>query len=217
MSEAARVYEPTAAGVAAAHVSGMDAYRALCAEAEADYAGYWARLARELVSWKTPVHPGAGREQRAVLQVVRRRHAERLLQLPGPQRRAWPGRQDRHHLRGRRRQRQQGQLQRAAGHGGPLCQRAEGAWREEGRRRRHLHADERGGRGRDAGLRAHRRHALGGVRRFQRAKPARPHRRRRRGDGDHRRRAGARRQTPAAEGHRRRSAGDARHRRRSRT
>jgi acetyl-CoA synthetase len=26
---------------------------ALCAEAERDYAGYWARLAREHVSWKT--------------------------------------------------------------------------------------------------------------------------------------------------------------------
>jgi len=32
----------------------MDAYRALCAEADADYEGYWARLAREFVSWKTP-------------------------------------------------------------------------------------------------------------------------------------------------------------------
>lgn len=39
---------PTAA------VNGMAAYQALCKEAEADYAGYWARLARELVTWKTP-------------------------------------------------------------------------------------------------------------------------------------------------------------------
>jgi acetyl-CoA synthetase len=29
-----------------AAVSGMAAYQALCAEAEADYEGYWARLAR---------------------------------------------------------------------------------------------------------------------------------------------------------------------------
>jgi acetyl-CoA synthetase len=49
-----RIYEPSAAAVAAAHVSGMEAYRKLCAEAEADYEGYWARLARELVSWKSP-------------------------------------------------------------------------------------------------------------------------------------------------------------------
>ena len=39
---------------AGAAVNGMAAYNALCAEAERDYAGYWARLARELVSWKTP-------------------------------------------------------------------------------------------------------------------------------------------------------------------
>jgi acetyl-CoA synthetase len=37
-----------------AAVSGMDAYRALCAEAEADYEGFWARHAREMVSWKQP-------------------------------------------------------------------------------------------------------------------------------------------------------------------
>ncbi|MDM0075434.1 acetate--CoA ligase [Variovorax sp. J2P1-59] len=36
------------------HVNGMAAYDALVAEAEADYAGYWARLAREFVTWKTP-------------------------------------------------------------------------------------------------------------------------------------------------------------------
>ncbi len=39
---------------AAASVAGMAAYEALCKEAEADYAGYWARLAREFVTWKTP-------------------------------------------------------------------------------------------------------------------------------------------------------------------
>ena len=32
----------------------MDAYKALCAEAEQDYEGFWARHARELVSWKQP-------------------------------------------------------------------------------------------------------------------------------------------------------------------
>jgi acetyl-CoA synthetase len=37
-----------------AHISGMPAYEALCKEAETDYEGYWARLARELISWKTP-------------------------------------------------------------------------------------------------------------------------------------------------------------------
>ncbi|KQU81546.1 MULTISPECIES: acetate--CoA ligase [unclassified Rhizobacter] len=49
-----KVYPPPAALAKAAHVSGMAAYDKLCAEAEADYEGYWARLAREMVSWKTP-------------------------------------------------------------------------------------------------------------------------------------------------------------------
>jgi acetyl-CoA synthetase len=49
-----RIYEPQPAAVAAAHVSGMEAYRALCAEAEADHQAYWSRLARELITWKTP-------------------------------------------------------------------------------------------------------------------------------------------------------------------
>ena len=48
------LYSPPTELAKQAHVSGMAAYDALCAEAEADYEGYWARLARELVSWKTP-------------------------------------------------------------------------------------------------------------------------------------------------------------------
>ena len=50
----AKVYLPPESAVRGAHVSGMAAYDALCAEAAADYEGYWARLAREFVSWKTP-------------------------------------------------------------------------------------------------------------------------------------------------------------------
>ncbi|MBU6438362.1 MAG: AMP-binding protein, partial [Betaproteobacteria bacterium] len=34
--------------------SGMSGYRALCDEAERDYAGFWARLARETLVWKKP-------------------------------------------------------------------------------------------------------------------------------------------------------------------
>ena len=49
-----RVFNPSPEFVAQANVSGMDAYKALCAEAEADYAGYWGRLAREHVVWKQP-------------------------------------------------------------------------------------------------------------------------------------------------------------------
>jgi len=49
-----RVFEPSEAVKAQATISGMDAYKALCAEAEADYEGYWGRLAKEHVVWQTP-------------------------------------------------------------------------------------------------------------------------------------------------------------------
>jgi len=49
-----RVFPPSDAVVRNAAISGMAAYEALCKEAEQDYAGYWARLAREHVSWKQP-------------------------------------------------------------------------------------------------------------------------------------------------------------------
>jgi acetyl-CoA synthetase len=48
------VYPPPAGIVAGAAVSGMAAYEALCQEAETDYEGFWARQARELLSWNTP-------------------------------------------------------------------------------------------------------------------------------------------------------------------
>ncbi|MFG6441445.1 acetate--CoA ligase [Roseateles sp. LKC17W] len=47
-------YAPSPEWVANAHVKGEAGYAALVAEAEKDYAGYWARLARELLSWQTP-------------------------------------------------------------------------------------------------------------------------------------------------------------------
>jgi acetyl-CoA synthetase len=49
-----KTHQPPAALVAAARVSGMPAYQALCDEAGRDYEGYWARLAKEFVSWKKP-------------------------------------------------------------------------------------------------------------------------------------------------------------------
>ena len=47
-------YPPSPEWVANAHVKGEAGYAALVAESEQDYAGYWARLARELLSWQTP-------------------------------------------------------------------------------------------------------------------------------------------------------------------
>ncbi|WP_409995326.1 acetyl-coenzyme A synthetase N-terminal domain-containing protein, partial [Burkholderia latens] len=49
-----RIFEPTADTREHATVSGMPAYRALAAEAERDYEGFWARLAREGLSWHKP-------------------------------------------------------------------------------------------------------------------------------------------------------------------
>ncbi len=49
-----RVFPPSAETIKNATISGMAAYEALCKEAETDYAGYWARLAREHVVWKQP-------------------------------------------------------------------------------------------------------------------------------------------------------------------
>jgi len=49
-----KTYPPAASVVAAATISGVAAYDALCQEAERDYEGYWARLAREHLSWKQP-------------------------------------------------------------------------------------------------------------------------------------------------------------------
>src|SRR5688500_11831178 len=49
-----RVFHPSEAFKAQANVSGMDAYHALCAAAEADYEGFWAKLARELLVWHKP-------------------------------------------------------------------------------------------------------------------------------------------------------------------
>ncbi|NML17492.1 acetate--CoA ligase [Azohydromonas caseinilytica] len=55
MSEVdSKLYAPAPEVVQNAHVSGMEAYQALVAEAEADYEGYWGRLAREFVSWQQP-------------------------------------------------------------------------------------------------------------------------------------------------------------------
>jgi acetyl-CoA synthetase len=49
-----RVFNPAPAFVKHARISGMAAYDALCKEAETDFEGYWARLARENLSWKKP-------------------------------------------------------------------------------------------------------------------------------------------------------------------
>ena len=49
-----KLYYPSEELVKNAAVSGMEAYKALCDEAERDYEGYWGRHARELLDWQTP-------------------------------------------------------------------------------------------------------------------------------------------------------------------
>jgi len=49
-----RVFPPSQATMKSARIAGMDGYNALCAEAEKDFEGFWARLARENLSWKKP-------------------------------------------------------------------------------------------------------------------------------------------------------------------
>ncbi|HEX4869926.1 MAG TPA: acetate--CoA ligase [Moraxellaceae bacterium] len=49
-----RVFPPSADFQKRANVSGRAAYDALCAEAAADYEGFWGRLARENLTWHRP-------------------------------------------------------------------------------------------------------------------------------------------------------------------
>jgi acetyl-CoA synthetase len=49
-----RVFNPPIEFVKQATISGMEAYQAMCAEAERDYEGFWAKHARENIEWKTP-------------------------------------------------------------------------------------------------------------------------------------------------------------------
>lgn len=49
-----RLFEPSDALKAQAAIPGMQAYQALCDEAERDYEGFWAKLAHDLLDWKKP-------------------------------------------------------------------------------------------------------------------------------------------------------------------
>src|SRR3954462_4040783 len=49
-----RVFPPAPAFVKQANISGMEGYQKLVAEAERDFEGFWARLARETLMWSKP-------------------------------------------------------------------------------------------------------------------------------------------------------------------
>ena len=54
VSHEQRVFPPSPDFVRQANVSGMGAYQALCDEAEQNFTGFWARLARENLEWSKP-------------------------------------------------------------------------------------------------------------------------------------------------------------------
>ena len=121
----------------------------------------------------------AGREPGPHLPVVPGRPAEHLPQRARPACRGWPGRAGGVDLR-QPHDRHQAQATPIASCVTETAVLA-GALRrlgvEQGRPRDHLHADGAGGRCRDAGVCAHRRGALGRVRRVRRAGAGGPHRR----------------------------------------
>ncbi|MDO9402635.1 MAG: acetate--CoA ligase [Polaromonas sp.] len=49
-----RIFAPAESIVKAARISGMARYNAMCAEADQDFEGFWARLAKDNLSWKKP-------------------------------------------------------------------------------------------------------------------------------------------------------------------
>ncbi len=49
-----RVFPPSAAASAGARISSMGQYEAMCKEAETDFEGYWAKLARANLNWAKP-------------------------------------------------------------------------------------------------------------------------------------------------------------------
>jgi acetyl-CoA synthetase len=92
------VYLPSAEFVKNAAIPSMDAYNALCKEAETDYEGFWGRLAKELISWKVPFTQTLDESNAPFFKWFADGTAQCVLQLPGPQRRKRPGRQNRHHF-----------------------------------------------------------------------------------------------------------------------
>jgi acetyl-CoA synthetase len=49
-----RIFSPSQNFVANAHISNMGQYKSMCAEAQNDYEGFWAKLARENLTWQKP-------------------------------------------------------------------------------------------------------------------------------------------------------------------
>ena len=149
------------------------------------------------------VHDRAGRLEPAVLQVVRRRQPQRVLQLPGPARRGRPRRSRRVSLGRRGGRTARDHLRRPAPRRAEARECAQGAWRRQGRRRRDLSADDSRGRRRDARVREDRRASQRRVRRVRARGGQGAHGGLARQGADHRRRRAAQGQDRAHQGRRR--------------
>ena len=194
-------------------------YKEMYAASIADPDKFWGEQAKR-IDLDQALHQGEEHLLRAgqhLDQMVRGRHAQRLLQLRRPSSRK--ARQpDRDHLGRRRSQgRQEDHLQGAARRGAEVRQRPQEAGRQERRPRHHLPADGARGGLRHPRLRADRRHPLGDLRRLLAGLDRRPRRRLQIGHHRHRRRRHSRRSQNPAQGQCRRrlreSAGALRHRR----
>ena len=193
VSNERRIFEPPREFVAQANVKKAD-FDALNASAAADFDGFWAKLAREELLWHKPF-----------TQTLDESNAPFYKWFEDGELNVSYNCLDRNLANGNAEkvaiifEADDGTVTkvtyRELYH--RVCRLANGlqvARHQQGRPRARLHADVDRGRGRDAGLRADRRDAFGRVRRLFGEVAAGAHHRRRRGRGDHRRRAGARRQ-----------------------
>ena len=159
--------------------------------------GFWGEQAKRIDWFKpsTKVKNTSLRSAQRLDQMVRGRHAQRLLQLPRPAPRRSAATRPRSSGKATTRRTTSTITYRELHD--EVCRFAnvaEDARRQEGRPRHHLPADDPGGGLRDARLRAHRRDPLGRVRRLLAGLARRPHRRLRLDRRHHRRRGPARRQ-----------------------
>ncbi len=201
-----RVFPPPAEFVKQANISGMDAYRKLCAEAERDFEGFWARHARETLHLAQAFHArcSTSRRRRSSTGSTTASSTRRTTASTGTSRRS-PTR-SRSSSRPTTARSRASPTRSCTSGSASFANALKALGIKQGRPRPHLHADVDRGGGRDAGVRAHRRHALGGVRRLLGEERAGAHHRRRRGRGHHRRRPVPRRQGDRAQARGRRGA-----------
>ena len=141
----------------------------------------------QALDWFTPWQQGA-RVERALGEMVRRRQAERRLQLRRSPRALRAPQQGRHHLGRRAGRFARAHLRHARARGESLRQRAALARRRQGRPRGDLHGHGAGAGHRHARLRQDRRAAQHRLRRLLRRSAARAHQRRQSQGGGHLRR-----------------------------